>query len=41
MDLEVMTDETNMSYVMSDLSRKRADILEFTTRGQSRVSFLS
>ncbi|XP_065207063.1 ribosome-releasing factor 2, mitochondrial [Planococcus citri] len=37
MDLEVITDEKNMPLVMSDLSRKRSDILDFTTRGQSRI----
>lgn len=41
MNLEVITDEKNMPYVMSDLSRKRAEILDFSTRGQSRVSFLN
>lgn len=40
MKLEVITDEKNMSYVMSDLSRRRAEILDYLTRGESRVSIL-
>lgn len=38
--LEVITDEPNMPYVMSDLSRRRSEILVYFTRGQSRVSII-
>jgi len=37
MNLEVITDADRMSFVVSDLSRRRADISELTSRGQSRV----
>lgn len=37
MNLNVITDEKQLGGIMSDLSRRRADICEFTSRGHSRV----
>lgn len=37
MQLEVVTSEDTLSLVISDLSRRRAQIQEISSRGQSKV----
>lgn len=37
MNLNVITDDERVGLIMSDLSKRRAGICEFTSRGHSRV----
>ena len=39
MRLEVITNEERIHFVMSDLSTRRAEVLKFDTRGETRVRF--
>lgn len=39
MKLEVITDDQHVSYVMADLSSRRSEILEFSSRGYVRVRY--
>lgn len=41
MRLEVVADDKHSSFVMSDLSHRRAEILDFSSRGHVRVRFNS
>lgn len=41
MKLEVITDEENIGYVLTDLSRKGSEITEYLTHEKNRVSYKS